>query len=157
MKHIPKGVHDPWRIGTPEWELPKQPATNQAGMRKSTHPFDWDLQPDKRCLLHLDGASGALIVSGTDDMAEAAEVVVQVIQEFPDLALELEKEGFTHGPITDIRVQNFFLKTKQYLVTHPIANNQTFTRLIRAFLRVNRTKHGNQHLKKRGIKPLLEG
>ena len=66
----------------------------------------------------------------------------------PDLSLELEKEGFTHGPITDIRVQNFFLKTKDYLVTHPIANTQTFTRLVRAFLRVNRTKHGQQHFSK---------
>lgn len=153
---IPKGVHDPWRMGTPEWEPPPS-AKKPVGARRSTHDMDWDLQPDKRCMLRLSGVSSALIVKGTDDPKKAAILVLTAVQKSPDLQLALEGEGFIHGPPEETRLRGFFFCSPDYVVTHSSQRPETFTSFVRAFLKLNRTPDGQKQLKQAGIRPLLAG
>lgn len=152
-KEKPKypGLHDPWRVGSPEWEPPKDDAP--AGTKKSKLDFDWDLQPEKVFVLRQPGAS--IKVIGTDTAEGAVARLLQAYTEDMDICGALSEAGFKLG--SEEAATGFTLHTGGHALYCAEAKSadEGLQRLCRALRRIVRTGRDRNCLQRWGIVPLL--
>jgi hypothetical protein len=149
-----RGVHDPWRLGTPEWEPP--PDEKPAGTKGSQLPFDWDLQPERTFVLRYQGVS--LRVIGADTAEGAAEVILRAFLIDPEVRRILEDAGFEHSE-EDADGTGFVLRARGHVLFCADARDTRdgFARLSTTLRRAIRTdKMMKQRLTKLGLVPLVK-
>jgi hypothetical protein len=147
-----KGIHDPWRMGTPEWEPPPNKAP--AGTKGSKLPFDWDLQPDKVYVLRHRGVSIKII--GADEPVGAAAVLINAFNQDQKVNQILAAAGFEYHD--DGGGSGFTLKVREHTLACPAAVDARdgMNRLCQALRRAIRADHSmKERLRKLGVVPLI--
>lgn len=104
------GIHDPWRMHTPDWTPPAERdferdferdsgSAPPAGTQHSDLPFDWDLQPHKSFHLRIEGAS--VCVDGVDNAQDATARLLQLFDTDATFREALQSQGFERGATQD--------------------------------------------------------
>ena len=148
-----KGIHDPWRLGTPEWEPPPEDAP--AGTKGSKLPFDWDLQPDQIYVLRHRGVSIKIV--GSDNPTGAAAVIINAFLMDPEVNRVLTAAGFEYHD--DGGGTGFTLKVKNHTLACPQAIDvrdglDRLSQTLRRAVRADRSMKAR--LTKLGIIPLIK-
>jgi hypothetical protein len=148
-----KGIHDPWRMGTPDWEPP--PEEKPAGAKGSKLPFDWDLQPEQTFVLRYQGVS--LKVIGANTAEGAAAVILRAFLMDSEVRQILTDAGFEHHE--DGGGSGFVLKVQGQTLACPSATDTRdglfrLSTALRQAMRADRSMKGR--LIKLGIVPLIQ-
>jgi hypothetical protein len=148
-----KGIHDPWRLGTKEWQPPA--GEKPTGTPGSDDDFDWDLVPDKWYVFRLGGA--ALKVMGADEPVGAVLILVRAYKEDEKVREVLTRAGFT-DQLTGDTASGFVFNAPNGVLCCPDAVNtedglQRLNRALRAAIRADRSMQ--ERLTKLGIIPLV--
>jgi hypothetical protein len=147
------GLHDPWRMGTPEWEPP--PDEKPAGAQGSQLPLDWDLQPELTFVLRYQGVS--LKVIGADNAEGAAFIILRAFLIDDAIRRILTEAGFEHHE--DEGGSGFVLKAQGHTLACPTARDTRdgllrLSDALRRAIRADRTM--KSRLTKLGIVPLVQ-
>ena len=147
-----KGIHDPWRMGTPEWEPPAEDAP--AGTKRSALAFDWDLQPEKTYVLRHSGSSIKFI--GADEPVGAITLLIYAFLKEDSVRKALTDAGFEHRE--DGGGSGFTLRVKEHVLACPVAVDardgmHRLCNALRQLIRTNRQMKAR--LTRLGIVPLV--
>lgn len=148
-----RGIHDPWRLGTPEWEPP--PEDKPAGTKGSSLPFDWDLQPEQTYVLRHQGIS--LRVIGANTAEGAAAVILRAFFLDEDVRRILTEAGFEHHEGDG--GSGFVLRARGQTLACPDAFDtrdglRRLTEALRRAIHADRSMKGRLH--KLGLVPLVQ-
>lgn len=148
-----KGIHDPWRLGTDDWEPPKEEAP--AGAKGSKLPFDWDLQPEKTYVLRHQGV--ALKIIGANEPTGAVAVLIRAFVTNEEVRRILTEAGFEYHD--DGQGTGFALKIEDHVLCCPTARDtrdglHRCCQALRQAIRADRTL--KRRLQKLGIVPLIQ-
>lgn len=148
-----KGIHDPWRMYSPDREKDPDDAA-PVGTPGSTHPMDADLLPHKEYVFRHPRAAGDLMVYGADEPVGAAMMLMAVIDNMPEFRQLLEQAGFVWGREDAISVRGFVIKAEGFALCLPNARD-TADGLSRLVTTIRRSDQRKQ-LETAGIIPLLK-
>lgn len=146
-----RGIHDPFRLGSPEWEPPPDDAP--AGTKKSQLPLDWDLQHMQMFTLRQPGVS--LGVVGTDTAEGAAARIIQAFEEDHEVRDELRSAGFEHGATKDGTGFVLAADDQALFCPHATSTRDGLYRLCRALRRIIVTSRQRNSLQRWGLVPRL--
>jgi len=148
-----RGIHDPWRLGTKEW----QPPANEkpTGTPGSSDDFDQDLIPDKWYVFRVGGA--AIKVMGAYEPIGAVLLLLKAYKEDKKVQEVMSAAGFTDQLTGDVAT-GFVFNAPNGVLCCPDAVNtedglQRLNRALRAAIRADRSM--KDRLNKLGIIPLV--
>jgi hypothetical protein len=148
-----KGIHDPWRMGTPEWQPPADEAL--AGTKRSNEPQDTDLQPSTWYIFRTHGA--ALKIMQADNPADAAVRLLQAYTADADLRAVIQDAGFTVRPKDKAEGMTFYTPGGALCCPEAQSTDDGLQRLILALRKaVRQDRNLRTRLAKMGIIPILE-
>jgi hypothetical protein len=146
-----KGIHDPWRLGTDDWQPPHD--ERPVGAAGSNDEFDADLAPDTWYVFRVPGAG--LKVMDVHNPTTAAWKLLKLFKEDKRFRQVLSDAGF----VDDGTAKGFVINGPQGTLCCPEATSTDngllrAVRALRASIRADRTL--KQHFNKLGIIPLVE-
>jgi len=153
---IAKGIHDPWRIHSPDWKPPDDEAP--VGAVGSKHPMDKDLVPHSEFMLRPKGTDSKLLVYGAQNAKEAVENILAAIRKDNQLRTTLIEAGFQFGAKGSVMLKGFHFVGETHVLAYPEADSTAdgFHKFTAVLRRANRDLPGfQQRLTKLGLVPLL--
>lgn len=151
MTKATRGVHDPWRMGTPEWEPPKE--DKPAGTKYSSLPFDWDLKHSTHFVMRYAGK--ALKVINASTPLEAAYRIIAAYDADEILRRALDAAGFVRGRTEES--EGFVLSFAEHALFAPAAKSaeEGFSLLHTTLRQLTRQPGMKKHLDNLGLVPLI--